>query len=378
MKICYVGDLRSVHTRRWVGWFARTHEVSMIRTCPDDGLEGVAGFDLPQGGRWPGHRLTRSISEVERILRLERPDVVHAHYINEAGWLAACARWRPFVLTAWGSDVYRAPRESWLARVLNPWAARQADFVTCDSQDQRRELEAWGVAASRLGVIGWGVDTSAFSPAVDGRPWRSRLEIPESAAVVLSPRQWLPNSQIASVVAAFERLTGDPYLILKRLSRFEDDHAGDVEGAVESSPASNRIRVVDEIPEGDLPGLYAAADCVVSLCVTDGTPVSILEAMATGCPVVAQDNASLREWISPPGGVLVSDGRPERVAFAIETLISDQARKRAARRHNVSVVGERADRSREMARMEDVYRLLLTGRGGPIRPTVTGAGDAAS
>lgn len=360
MRLCFVGDPRSIHTQRWVRWFAREHDVSFVATAEDDALADLQVCALPAAGRLPGWRLARSAWLVRRVAAAQRADVVHAHYINEPGWFAAGARRRPFVVTAWGSDIYRAPAESRLARRLNPWAVRAADWVTCDSEDQARVLRSWGV--DRVSVIGWGVDTREFHPGVDGDGFRGELGIPVDAPVVLSPRQWVPNSNVPAVVAAHARLPGAVHLILKRWPRFDGGSDPEVERAIEASPARERIHLVGEVAASELPALYAAADVVVSLAATDGTPVSLLEAMAVGRPVVAFANPSVSEWVTEPGGVLVPTLDADAVAHALQRFL-DRTERDAASAANVAVVAERADRATEMRRMSSVYEYLARNGG---------------
>jgi glycosyltransferase involved in cell wall biosynthesis len=354
VRICYIGDPRSVHTQRWVRWFADRHEVSLISTVADSALADLELGVLPAGGL-PGTRLVRAVREVRRLLTRGEPDVVHAHYINEAGWLAAASGRRPVVLTAWGSDVYRAPTESRLARRLNPWAVRSADWVTCDSEDQARRLRKWTGRGQRVSVIGWGVDRTQFNSSVDGLAMRRKLDVPMDALVVLSPRQWLSNSNIDAVVAAHARLPGDVWLVLKRIPRFEDGSGTLIEEAIAASPSRERIRVIGEIDAGELAPLYAASDAVVSLCETDGTPVSVLEAMAMGRPIVALRSASLGEWLSPPGGRFVDDLDPDGVAAALAAALTPGDVRVRAAAQNVAIVAERADRAAEMGRMDRIY-----------------------
>jgi glycosyltransferase involved in cell wall biosynthesis len=358
MRICFIGDARSVHTQRWVRWFAGEHEVGVIATADPDGLEDLCVEILPERTT-RGTRLLHSVRAVRGALARFEPDVVHAHFINEAGWLAAAARRRPFVITAWGSDVYRAPHESRLARHLNPRSVRAADHVTCDSHDQARILRSWGVPDAQLDVVGWGVDRQEFHPGIDGSRLRAELSIPLDAKVILSPRQWLPNSSIEAIVRAHALLGGDAHLILKRAPAFETDGGRAVQAAIDASSQRDRIHVVGYLPAAQLPGLYAAADVVVSLCITDGTPVSVLESMAIGCPIVAYANASLAEWVSEPGGCLVGSTDPRAVAEALSRwLDADSEDLDRARTHNLSVIAERADRSTELRRMDDIYRHL--------------------
>ena len=363
MRLCFVGDPGSVHTQRWVRWFAREHDVVIAATTDSDALSELRLCALAGVRTLPRMRLATSVIALRAAVRRYQPDIIHAHFINEAGWLAAASGRRPLVISAWGSDIYRAPLESRLARVLNPWAVRSADFVTCDSADQARVLRSWGVSASKVAVVGWGVDRDVFHPGVDGAGLKARLRIPASAPVVLSPRQWLPNSNIDTVIAAHAKLAADVFLILKRLPRSEHGRGDAVETAMATSRARDRIRVVEEIDEAELPALYAAADVVISLCSTDGTPVSLLEAMALGRPVVALGNESVSEWVSEPGGRIVASLDASAIARAVAAFLDGRPSPDVVANHNIAIVADRADRAAEMARGGEIYARLHAGPG---------------
>ncbi len=370
MKICFIGDAAAIHMQRWVTWFAADHEVIVISTEQDAGLAEYRVVTLPSESPGPT-RLLESVLAVRRVIALHRPDILHCHYINEAGWFGAASGFRPLVVTVWGSDLYRAPNEFRLARHLNPLTLRRADWVTCDSNDQASLIRSWGVDPERLSVIGWGVDRREFHPGLDGKPARRELGIPLDAPVVLSPRQWYPNSNIPTVVAAHALLPAQSYLILKRLPGFEPDNGLAVQQAIERSPARERIRVVAELAPDELAPLYAAADVTVSLCTTDGTPASVLEAMALGQPIVARENASLAEWVQPPGGRLVAGGDPRLVADALAEFLSDRSLRDRARSHNVELIARRADREAEFERMAEIYE-RIHGRAGDRRGSNVG------
>jgi L-malate glycosyltransferase len=357
MKVCFIGDPASIHTQRWVHWFARQHDVSVICTSDDESLGDLTVGTLPTEAALPGMRLASSVRVVRGLMRSLQPDIVHAHFINEAGWFAAASGRRPFVLSAWGSDIYRAPYESRLARRLNPWAARRADVVTCDSADQAKALRAWGVALDRIEVVNWGVDRSEFNPGVDGGPFRAQLGIRAAAPVILSPRQWLANSNIETLVIAHGRMSQEAFLVLKRIPRFERDGGRAILDTIAASPRAHLIRVVEEIGADQLPGMYAAADIVVSLCSTDGTPVSLLEAMAIGRPVLALRNASVAEWVSEPGGRLVDTLDVVGLARMLDELVQERGAESVSA-CNLAIVEERADRAVEMSRVAEMYERL--------------------
>ena len=118
--------------------------------------------------------------------------------------------------------------------------------------------------------------------------------------------------------------------------------------------------MIGEIPEGELPELYSAADITVSVCSSDGTPVSVLEAMASGSAVVAGDLPSLREWIRDgETGLLVPVGNVEALAARLLRLVGDVSLRRKLGELAREVVEERADRTKELAEMEQVYLQLV-------------------
>lgn len=355
-----MGDAGSIHTQRWVRWFAARHEVAVVSSAGANGLAEYTIATLPAGSRH-GTRLLSSARTVRRVLAEYRPDLLHCHYINEAGWLGASSRFHPLVVTAWGSDLYRATTESRLAGRLNPWTLRTADWVTCDSFDQANVIRSWGVTPDHVSVIGWGVDRDEFHPGVDRAPVRNQLGIPDSVPVLLSPRQWNANSNVPSIIATHAELPESVYLILKRFPGHPADGAGDVLQAVQESPARDRIRMIGELDPDQLPALYAAADVVISLCRTDGTPASVLEAMAIGRFVVAFENASLSEWVSPPGGRLVDSLQPARIADAVRSFLNDPDAGVRAASHNLAVIAARGDRQREFGRMDEIYTRLIAG-----------------
>jgi glycosyltransferase involved in cell wall biosynthesis len=365
LRLCFVADPRSVHTTRWLRFFAdRGHAVMLVSAhAADASLPGVSEHRLTGQTSLPGTRLLLNAVELRDALRRFRADILHAHYINESGWIAAFSRFRPFVLTAWGSDVYVAPRASTLARLLSPWAVRRADYVTADSADQVACLRRMGAAPQRSSVVGWGVDLDLFGNG-DGAAWRRRHGIAPERVVVLSPRQWVSNSNVDVILDAFASVSArrpEAFLVLKRLAGTEPSLRSSLEQRIRELRLEGQVLLVDTVTENELPDLYAAADITVSVCSSDGTPVSVLEAMASRSAVIVADLPSLREWVvDGETGFLVPARDVRALAVAVERLTADaMLRQRAGASARQAVEG-RADRRRALGEMEAVYRRLAS------------------
>jgi len=126
MRICFLAGPGSIHTRRWVSWFAQKgHDVHIV--FPESIFSPysikVDGTSLHPFRTMPmvsskSHLFLQPLDHwrVRHIIRRIKPDILHAHYLIDYGFRAACSGFHPLVLTAWGSDVLIAPKKSKISR----------------------------------------------------------------------------------------------------------------------------------------------------------------------------------------------------------------------------------------------------------------------
>src|SRR5262245_31758707 len=115
MRLCYLADPRSIHTRRWLDYFVqRGHEVHLLTAHTEfPFLDGVKVYpilalppfmkNLKRGQGWLAFLV--SSQRVRRLLQAIAPDLLHAHFIKYYGWLAARSGFHPLIITAWGGDI---------------------------------------------------------------------------------------------------------------------------------------------------------------------------------------------------------------------------------------------------------------------------------
>ena len=121
--------------------------------------------------------------------------------------------------------------------------------------------------------------------------------------------------------------------------------------AVELLPRQTRLQMA---------GLFRRSMVAVSPSTHDGTPNTLLEAMACGCTPVAGDIESLREWITPgENGLLVDPRDPVALSGTILRALRDSDLRQRALEHNTRLVAERAEYRRVMRDAENFYLGLL-------------------
>lgn len=360
MRLAFIGDPNSVHVRRWMAFFLdRGHEIFLLEGFGAEirpGLDPRVRVERYQAhGRYrlPLLSLIQTRRNLRRALDRIRPDVLHAHFVRRYGWQAGLAGFHPLVVSGWGSDVLVGSLRTWRVRWRDRQTLRAADLVTVVSPFMRDAIIANGARAERVELVHHGVDTARFTPG----PAKHELA---GHRVILSPRAIRPLYRHETVIAAFATLAEDTVLVMSALDA-DPVYLGRLREQMRDLGVTERVRVLDRIGEEDLPGHYRSASVVVSVPESDSFPVTLLEAMACGTPIVAGDLPPIRAVLEPLAPeTLVPIGDPAALAAAItRTLdLNPPARDALAsvlREHVVRT----ADYEANMSRMEELYRRLV-------------------
>ena len=124
------------------------------------------------------------------------------------------------------------------------------------------------------------------------------------------------------------------------------------------SPAMSSCCPVQTRPQ--MAELFRRSRCAVSPSTHDGTPNTLLEAMACGCLPVAGDLKSLREWITPgQNGLLVNPDDPASIAQGILMALEDDALQQRASVLNAGLIAGRAEHGQVMRSARTFYRSLI-------------------
>lgn len=168
MKICYLADANSVHTKKWVSYFAKEgHEIVVI-SLGNGELEGAKvysfGFEDFDSASQVSKFLSYGsrISEVKKILAKEKPDILHAHYASSYGLIGSLVNYKPYVLSVWGSDVYLFPKSGYLQKKLIEYNLEKADVIMSTSKHMKKETKLY--TDKDIVLTPFGVDTEIFKP----------------------------------------------------------------------------------------------------------------------------------------------------------------------------------------------------------------------
>jgi glycosyltransferase involved in cell wall biosynthesis len=389
VKLLFVADGRSAIALNWIGYFvARGDEVHLASTFPcrselrlaslhvlDVAFSRVKGGNqgaarAPRPGVWGARtmRLRTSLRQWLGPLTLRpaaahlaeiaagiKPDLVHAMRIPYEGMAAALARPEaPLLVSTWGNDfTLHAPSTPIMGRLTRK-VLQTADGLHADCRRDVRLALAWGYPPGRPAVVlpgAGGVQSELFFPAENGMQ-------AGSAKRVINPRGFRAyvrnDSFFQSIPLVLEKEPEARFLC--------PGMAGERQAQiwVKELRLEGVVELLPQVSRPEMAKLFRSAQVAVSPSIHDGTPNTLLEAMACGCFPVAGDLESLREWITPGvNGLLVDAGQARSLAEGILLALGKPDLRARAARQNQILVSERAEHRRVMAQAVNFYQELL-------------------
>lgn len=205
------------------------------------------------------------------------------------------------------------------SRVLMRRAAARSALVFSVSEFSRRELaRLYGVPAERIAVTPNAADLARFSPGRSGAEVVRRAGL-EPGGYVLTVGRLEPRKNQANLIRAHAQLgPGAPPLVLVGQRHFGYREVSDLVAS-----AGGRVLVLEDVEDADLPAWYRNAQCFAYTSWAEGFGMPVIEAFASGVPVVCSDTTALGE-IATGAARLVAPGDVDSIAAALRDLLGDE------------------------------------------------------
>ena len=344
---------------RWSdpGHAAAPEAPERLRTAAE--AAGVRFLGLARRGRWD----LAAWRPLVRLLRSGEVQVLHGHMFGSNVWAVVLGR-----LT--GIPVVIAHEHSWAFTGDRPRQlvdrhviGRGSDVViACSREDRRRMIEVEGIAADRVLFLPNGIVGRSPTP---GRDVRRELGIAADALVVGSVGALRAEKRFDVLLRAAAHLVPRwPGL------RVVIAGAGAERGALQTLAGDLGLgqRALLLGARDDVPDVLAAIDVAVTCSDFEGSPLSVLEYMEAGLPVVATRVGGLPDLIDDGvHGRLVPRRDPATLAQALDALFGDPARRRAMGEAGRQRRREQFEFDVMVERLEDLYERLYAGRRGRRR-----------
>jgi glycosyltransferase involved in cell wall biosynthesis len=320
------------------GLRARGHEV--VGVCAEGPLldlpraEGFRIEPVPMARSLNPRAQARAFAALLALIRREKPDLVHAH-MPISGLLAraaARAAGVPRIAYTCHGFLFNQPGPWWrgaLALRLEQAAGRITHTYLTVSAEEAADARRLGIHAAPVPVLN-GRDPARFRPDAQARArLRAALCVTEADCVVIAVSRLVPHKGYAELLAAMRATPPNCHLWVVG-ERLASDHGADLEPAFAEAGRWLGPRLRRLGYRHDIPALLAAADIFTLPSHFEGLPMSIIEAMLTGLPVVATDIRGPREQVVPgETGLLVPPMAVAPLATALIDLALNAPRRAA-------------------------------------------------
>jgi glycosyltransferase involved in cell wall biosynthesis len=381
MRVLYFTRDYTPHDHRFLSALQKTgHKIFYLRlerTGPQ--LEDRA---IPSGVEqvsWTGGqhaaRLKDSlglVTDLKRVIRSIKPDLIQCGPLQTAAFLTAMTGFKPIVSMSWGYDLLQDARRN----IFWEWATRftlsRSAVMVGDCATVRQRARFYGMPDEAIITFPWGVDIEYFSPG-DARapgagqgpilPGVDGIEKGFPPFVLLSTRGWEPIYGVEVIARAFV-LAARQHPELDLFFLGNGSQAGLLRSIFLDGGVLDRVQFPGLISQVDLPRYYRAADLYISASHSDGTSISLLEAMACGRPALISDIPGNREWVTPgQEGWLFPDGSVEGLAEAIVGAVARRAELARMGQAARSLVEKRGNWENNFPKLLQAYDLAIKRKG---------------
>lgn len=346
MRIAVVTMSVGSHVRVYVEYLRRQgHDVTVLTNSPRYLDTDVRTIDLRP---FYGHRfrLPRTlIANLRRrrlwaVLTAGRFDVVNCQMVMVDALDVVEMSLAPVVLSFHGSDLYKRAEQVGNFAERLPDALRKATAIHSVSSHMTEELVTLGAPRDRISTFQYGIDPESFQP----HPVRD-------PHTIVSVRALRPLYRVHLLVEAMPQvLTAYPQAVLEIY-----DEGSELQRLLDLAKSLNlesSVKFLGRQPLDAIADAVGRAAVWASMAESDGTPLSLLEAMSAGAYPVVADIPTLHEWIEPPRGTFVAPEPAEVAAGLIAGLT-----RAASGEHigaNRALVETRASRPTNLARFEHI------------------------
>lgn len=366
MKVMILANPESIHTIRWVTSLCEKG-IEIVLFCMqgyDDsyysGLPNFKSYSLKNKNSFNAadSNLIKlwyitSISKIKKIIRIEKPDILHSHYASSYGLLGALSGFHPFIISVWGSDIYDFPNSSFLAKRLIKYNLSKADMVLSTSHDMARETKKY--YQGEILVTPFGVDTVKFIKSERGSNFDA-------------------NDIVVGTIKSLEKVYGIEYLIeafckvveqnpLRSLKLFivgSGNCANQYKLLVGKYKIEDKVIFTGHIDHSKIVKSYNQIDIFVVPSLRESFGVSALEASACELPVIVSDTGGLPEVVEDDvTGLLVPPKNAFAIAEAIQKLINEPERIINMGKNGRKMVETKYNWIVSVEKMISVYRNVL-------------------
>lgn len=330
IRVLLLADPGSYHTIKWAnalskkgieififglsGYNLETYK-SINVTVYSEGLNSSI-FKM-RDGAFSKSIYLKTIPKLNRYIKRINPDIIHAHYASSYGFLGTLTRFHPYIISAWGSDVYDFPRSSVINKYIFKYNLRNADIILSTSNIMAKEISKY--TSKEIVITPFGIDTEKFKPE------KVESFFNEDDVVIGTVKLLEKQYGIEYLLHAFSILKKDlKEFNIKLLIVGSGTEEEKLKKMADELNIQKDTVFTGFIPNDDVPRFFNMMSIAVFPSIKESFGVSALEANACQIPVVVSDAPGFTETIeNEVNGLITRKGDIKSLTSAVKSLITN-------------------------------------------------------
>lgn len=323
MKICYLSDANSIHTKKLCYFFRdKGYDVSVI-SLNDGEIEGVKVCSMSLKIKNVSNtiskiRYLKNVAKIKNLVNEIKPDILHAQYATSYGLLGSLVNYKPYILSVWGSDVYDFPKKSIIHKNIVKYNLNKADIVLSTSKVMAEETKKY--IDKDILVTPFGVDINKFKP-------NNNKNLKSNELVIGTIKTLEEKYGIEYLIKAFHILISkDNNLNIKLKIAGKGSKESQLKALCKDLKIEDKVEFLGFLHPDKVPDTLNEFDIAVfpSILDSESFGVAAVEAQACGIPVIVSNVGGLMESTKPNFSSLVARRKDEvDLADKLEKLVYD-------------------------------------------------------
>jgi L-malate glycosyltransferase len=353
-RILILGDINSPHLQKWICGLAGDNfnvGVFSLNKC-----SSLSTIPASVNVLYEGNFFQREVFSKALYLFLWprllftifkfKPDIIHAHYASSYGLLGALTFFKPFFVSAWGSDVMDFPKKNRLNRFLLKFVFWRANKLFASSTVLQSEVSVY--IRKSCAIIPFGVNLSQFYNS----PIHNKAHFTFGCIKHLEKIY-----NIDKVIQAFSQLVKkypDASLRLLVVGKGSEQHY--LEELVSRLGIGAQVVMTGQIPHAAIPDYLNSCDVLVNVSENESFGVSIAEALACQIPVIVSNIAGFKDLVPDENfGLIARTNQTEDIARCMETYYLDSDLRKAHAAAGYKSVVQQFNWRENLLQMERFY-----------------------
>ena len=366
--ICYVSHYLIEHDELFLKSLCNagydTHLVAFTEKELPENIASITGLNI-HFKKIPDYFNSRKYSypffvwSLNKIIAKIKPDILHSGWTPKDGLMSTLSGFHPHLSMPWGSEVMIHPYENFLYKLINNYVFNKSDHITCDSEHVKKIItKEYKINKKKVTVFPWGIDLNVISNTDLKESKRTKLGW-ENKTILIMTRKFEKFYRIIEFIDIFYKLLRSNVnlrLVLLGSGSLENK----IKSKIKKLNISNYIHIPGWVNRKDMNSYLNSADIYVSNSYTDGSSVSLLEAIACGLSPIVTKIESIEEWVEDGyNGYLVDIDNPEEMENKIMNLTKSAKKMVKFKKRNIDLSKNKLDWEINFKILENIYSNLL-------------------